>query len=108
MKKNRTALIPLILGLICIAISLFFFARVCRIKDKVYKNYKISLSDTAINEVFMNDNDEAAVREAFNNAVKKPDKSSVPAVISEDQAAEEAAEQARMRRMRRAKALSLI
>ncbi len=94
MKKNRTALIPLILGLISIAIALFFFAKVCRIKDKVYKNYKISLSDTAIDEVFMNDNDEAAVREAFNNAVKKADKSSAAAVISEDQAAEEAAAEA--------------
>ena len=94
MKKNRTTLIPLILGIISIAIGLFFFAQTCRVKDKVYKNYKISLSDAAIEEVFMNDNDEAAVREAFNNAVRKPDKSSAPAVISEDQAAEEAAAEA--------------
>ena len=92
MKKNRIFLIPLILGLLSLAAGLFFFAGVCRVKDSVYRNYKVSMSDSAISEVFMNDNDEAAVREAFNAAVAKSDKGAPSSgVVSEEAAAEEAA-----------------
>ncbi|MBO7711523.1 MAG: ABC transporter permease [Lachnospiraceae bacterium] len=74
MKKERLFLIPLLLGLVSLVIGLFFFGRICRTKDTVYKNYKVSLSDDTISEVFMNDNDEAAVRESFNKAVAKTEK----------------------------------
>ncbi|MBQ1312782.1 MAG: ABC transporter permease [Blautia sp.] len=92
MKKNRISLIPLILGIISIAVGLFFFARICGLKDKVYRNYNISLSDAAIEEVFMQDTDEAAMREAFKNAVKKPDKSNRAAAAVSEPAAEAASD----------------
>ena len=76
MKKKKTFLIPLILGLALIAVGMFFFARICRLKDAVYKNYKVSLSDASISEVFQGALDEEGVREAFNNAVKKTNKNS--------------------------------
>ena len=74
MKKKRTFLIPLLLGLVLIAAGVFFFARVCRLKDTVYKTYKVSLSDASISEVFHGNLDEAGVREAFNAAVAKNEK----------------------------------
>ena len=94
MKKNRTFLIPLLLGLIIMGIGLFFFGRICRVKDAVYKNYKVSLSDASIHDVFANDNDEAAVREAFNRAVAKSDSSSSEAADDLMQAPEEIGEAA--------------
>ena len=42
MKKKRTFLIPLLLGLALIAIGIFFFGKICRLKDKVYKPKTIS------------------------------------------------------------------
>lgn len=62
MKKNRAFLIPLILGVISMAAGLFFFAQICQLKDNVYKNYKVSLSDASIQEIFAGDGDEDAVR----------------------------------------------
>ena len=94
MKKNRIFLIPLILGLLSLAIGIFFFARICKVKDTAYKNYKISLSDSAIQEVFMNDNDEAAVREAFNKAMVKTDKNSAAPSTGMDELPEAAGDAA--------------
>ena len=74
MKKEKIFLIPLLLGLLSLIIGIFFFGRICRVKDKVYKNYKVSISDDAINTVFMNNQDEDAVRESFNKAVAKTEK----------------------------------
>ena len=92
MKKKNIMLIPLILGLISLAIGLFFFARICRVKDAAYKSYKVSLSDSTIQEVFMNGGDEATVREAFNKAVAKTDKNAAPAAGMDDLAGAEVAE----------------
>ena len=75
MNKKKAHLIPLILGIVVIAIGMVFFARICRVKDKVYKNYKVSLSDKAIAEVLAKGSDEEAVRSAFNTAVIKSDAS---------------------------------
>ena len=91
MKKRKTFLIPLILGLVLIAVGMFFFAKVCRLKDAVYKNYKVSLSDQSVSEVFSGSLDEAGVREAFNNAVKKSDKNSGAAAAAGDLMEEAAA-----------------
>ena len=71
MKKSRTFLIPLILGIASLAVGLFFFAKICKLKDNVYSNYKISLSDASIEEIFSGSNDEAAVRDAFNKGILK-------------------------------------
>lgn len=90
MKKKRTFLIPLLLGLALIAVGIFFFGKICRLKDKVYSNYKVSLSDASIAEVFNGDLDENAVREAFNNAVKKTDKNAAAAAAPMDDLAVEA------------------
>ena len=91
MKKRKTFLIPLILGLVLIAVGMFFFAKVCRLKDAVYKNYKVSLSDQSVSEVFSGSLDEAGVREAFINAVKKSDKNSGAAAAAGDLMEEAAA-----------------
>ena len=75
MSKKKAYLIPLILGLVLMAVGMMFFARICRVKDRVYKNYKVSLTDDSIREVIAKGADEEAVRKTFNTAVVKSDAS---------------------------------
>ncbi len=72
MKKN-TWKIPLIISLVLIVAGLVCFANSCRLKDKVYQNYGISISDASIQEVFINDHDEATVLKDLKSAIKSSD-----------------------------------
>ncbi|MBR2528275.1 MAG: ABC transporter permease [Blautia sp.] len=68
---KKTYRIPLICGLVLLLAGIFCFANVCRVKDAIYDNYRISFSDQSIQDIFMNDNTEPAVREAFDEAIRK-------------------------------------
>lgn len=87
MKKGKIYRIPLLCGIIALLIGAFFFGRVCSVKNAIYKNYKKSLSDSTIQEVFMNSNDEETVRKAFNSAVVESSAEVATDVLSEDAAA---------------------
>ena len=71
MNRKKVYLIPLLLGIAAMAVGIFFFARICRVKDTVYKNYKVSLSDDSIREVVTKAGNEEEARAAFNAAVLK-------------------------------------
>ena len=63
--------IPLICGLVLLAAGIFCFASVCKVKDSIYDNYRISVSDAGISDIFMNENGEETVKQAFDSAVKQ-------------------------------------
>ena len=67
--KKKPYLIPLILGLVLLAIGIGCFTRICAIKDSIYSAYKVSFSDKSIGEVFINDHDEATVKADFDAAM---------------------------------------
>ena len=67
--KKKAYLIFLILGLIVLAVGVFFFGRICAVKDSIYAKYGLSFSDSSIQSVFINDHDEAAVKADFDAAV---------------------------------------
>ena len=90
--KKRIFLIPLICGLILLAVGIGCFARVCAVKDAIYKNYKVSFSDENLEAVFINDDDEATVSAAFNAALSAAD-NSAPAAQPEEGDGEAAPEE---------------
>ena len=67
--KKKPYLIPLVAGVLLLAVGLFFFGRVCAVKDSIYSNYKVSFTDQKISEVFINDHDEATVKADFDAAM---------------------------------------
>ena len=67
--KDKKVLILLIPGLLLLLVGIVMFGRVCVVKDAVYDNYKMSLTDAQIDAVIMNDHDEATVRDEFNALV---------------------------------------
>ena len=81
--KKKAYLIFLILGLIVLAVGVFFFGRICAVKDSIYAKYGLSFSDASIESVFINDHDEAAVKADFDAAV-------LQTAISGDEAATDA------------------
>ena len=68
--KKKAYLIFLILGLIVLAVGVFFFGRICAVKDSIYAKYGLSFSDASIESVFINDHDEAAVKASLLNRDK--------------------------------------
>ena len=100
--KKKPYLIPLILGLVLLAVGIGCFTRVCAVKDSIYSAYKVSFSDASINEVFINDHDEATVKADFDAAMLASARSGNTAsaateeipVEGEEAAAEEAIEEA--------------
>lgn len=66
-KKLHLALIAL--GVALMVVGVFFFGRICAVKDSIYTNYKLSFSDASFESVFINDHDEAAVKADFDAAV---------------------------------------
>ena len=68
--KKKLYLIPLLVGIVLLAVGIGCFTRVCAIKDSIYSAYKITFSDGSIREVFINDNDEAKVRADFDAALR--------------------------------------
>ena len=67
--KRKAWLIPLILGLILLAVGVGCFGRVCAVKDSIYSAYKLTFPDSSIEKVFINDNDEATVKADFDAAI---------------------------------------
>ena len=67
--KKKPFLIPLILGIILLAVGIGCFARVCAVKDAIYRNYQLSFSDASMESVFINEHDEATVKADFDAAV---------------------------------------
>ena len=67
--KKKAYLIFLVLGLALLAVGVFFFGRICAVKDSIYANYSLSFSDASFEKVFINDNDEATVAADFDAAV---------------------------------------
>lgn len=67
--KKKLHLVLLAVGIVCLAIGVFFFGRICAVKDSIYANYKLSFSDASFESVFVNDHDEAAVKADFDAAV---------------------------------------
>ena len=67
--KKRPFLIPLIVGLVLLAVGVGCFARVCAVKDSIYSNYKVTFQDASIKQVFINDHDEATVKADFDAAM---------------------------------------
>ena len=90
--KKKPFLIPLICGLVLLAIGIGCFARVCTVKDAIYKNYKVSFSDANIAEVFANDDGEEAVKSAFNAAIAASSRSGNTAAVASEVEAEEPVE----------------
>ena len=91
--KRKPYLIPLIAGLVLLAIGVGCFARVCAVKDDIYSNYKVSFSDASVESVFMNDHDEAAVKADFDAAILATARSGggqEETVLTEEPAAEPA------------------
>ena len=43
--KKKAYLIFLVLGLALLAVGVFFFGRICAVKDSIYANYSLSFSD---------------------------------------------------------------
>ena len=108
-RKLKTYMIPLIIGIVLLAVGLFFFGRVCAVKDSIYSAYKVSFSDSNIEYVFINDHDEATVKADFDAAMLNSARTDsaqaeeipveggeVPAgeAAAEEAAAEESAEEA--------------
>ena len=83
--KKKAYLIFLVLGLIVLAVGVFFFGRICAVKDSIYAKYGLSFSDASIGSVFINAHDEAAVKADFDAAV-------LQTAISGETAATDAAE----------------
>ena len=67
--KKKAYLIFLVLGLALLAVGVFFFGRICAVKDSIYANYSLSFSDASFEKVFINDHDEATVASDFDAAV---------------------------------------
>ncbi|MBE5808999.1 MAG: ABC transporter permease [Clostridiales bacterium] len=67
--KKKPFLIPLLCGIVLLAVGLVCFANVCHVKDAIYANYKVSFSDASIEQVLINDHDEAAVKADFDAAI---------------------------------------
>ena len=85
--KKKAYLIFLVLGLALLAVGVFFFGRICAVKDSIYAKYSLSFSDASIQSVFINDHDEAAVKADFDAAV-------LQTAISTEETATEAPEAA--------------
>jgi len=67
--KKKTPLILLAAGLLLLAVGLFFFGKICALKDSIYSNYALSFPDARFESVFINDHDEATVKADFDAAV---------------------------------------
>ena len=73
--KKRAYLIPLICGLVLLAVGITCFARVCGVKDAIYNNYQISFSDNDMRQTLLSGGDEAAIREAFDARIQSANRS---------------------------------
>ena len=95
--KKKTYLIFLVLGLVLLAVGVFFFGRICAVKDSIYAKYSLSFSDASFESVFINDHDEATVKADFDAAVLATavsGGSEAEPAAEEEAAAEDAAEEA--------------
>ena len=60
--KNKIHFVLLAAGAVLLAIGVFFFGRICAVKDSIYADYNLSFSDASFQQVFINDHDEATVK----------------------------------------------
>ena len=68
--KGKGYRIPLLVGILLLAAGIFCFANVCKVKDAIYANFRISFTDDQIKSVFMNEDGEETVKTAFDAAVR--------------------------------------
>ena len=86
--KKKAYLIPLLLGIVLLAVGVVCFGRVCAIKDNIYSAYKMTFSDDDIENVFINDHDEATVKADFDAAMLAKARSGSANDAATDQMAE--------------------
>ena len=67
--KNKIHFVLLAAGAVLLAIGVFFFGRICAVKDSIYADYNLSFSDASFQQVFINDHDEATVKADFDAAI---------------------------------------
>ena len=90
--KNKIHLVLLAVGVALLAVGVFFFGRICTVKDSIYANYSLSFSDASFERVFINDHDEATVAEDFDAAVLQTAINSDDTVVQLSEEVVEAAE----------------
>ena len=90
--KNKIHLVLLAVGVALLAVGVFFFGRICAVKDSIYANYSLSFSDASFERVFINDHDEATVAEDFDAAVLQTAINSDDTVVQLSEEVVEAAE----------------